>query len=319
MTYYAIGINAPIEGAGTQHADDAWIYCNTFRNCPYPIRTTNSDGANLILRMVIARNNFDVAPTNQAELNNYGSAAGAPTMAYDNINYADFNVPATKQITSCAGGTIPALLVTVTANPGAIQAGGTSAVTVHVTDDLGSNVSGAAVTLTASGGLLTNLSGTTNASGNFVTSFTDSIAQTVTINAAASATGYTSGQATPATITVSSTPPVLVTVQGTITDGTNPIAGANVTLNGHSYTTIANGVYTFQNITAKVYQMTVTASGYRTWAYPLDASAGGTVTQNVVLSTSTIPPPINLAGLGLIVLGGAVVIYLVTRKGKKRR
>jgi hypothetical protein len=209
----------------------------------------------------------------------------------------------------------PQLYVTVTAKPATIQVGGTSTVTVHIADNLGNNVQNVAIVLTSSGGTLSQTSGITDSSGNFVTYFIDPFSETVNINATASATGYISGQGTTA-ITVVSTS--LATITGMVkkTNGT-PIAGANVSLDGTiTATSQADGSYTFENIEAKVYQMTVTAFGYQIWTYSVDATAGSTVTQDVVLITTTpITPnwiiPVAI-GVGLLAVG---VLVVAKKKG----
>lgn len=306
---HCFGLNPWIAGGAWNYVDDTKIYYNDFHNCPTPFKA--SDGpASWIRNLVIAHNTFDppVPPDEVAVLKSYVN-----TMIYGNIGLEDFNPvtdPTSPYYIPPRIAPTPQLIVTVTANPTAIQANGSSTVTVHVVDDSSNNIINATVALIASGGTLTAISGITDSAGNFTTSFTDNVEETVTINAIATASDYTAGQTTvPATITVSTTPPILATVAGIVSDGTNPIAGATVTLDGNNRTTGNDGAYSFDNVEAKVYQMTVTASGYQTWTYPLDARAGGTITQNVTIAISPIPSDnsalilIGLAALAVI-LGG---------------
>ncbi|HEY6110764.1 MAG TPA: Ig-like domain-containing protein, partial [Gemmatimonadales bacterium] len=84
------------------------------------------------------------------------------------------------------GGGVSATNSTVTASPTSFTAGtGSSTITVTARDGNNATISGASVTLTASGSgnLLTPASGTTNGSGVFTSTFTSSVAEGKTISA----------------------------------------------------------------------------------------------------------------------------------------
>lgn len=99
------------------------------------------------------------------------------------------------------------LVVDVFADPTSIETGKTSTITVTVAAN-GLPIQGANVALSASGGTLGLTTGQTDVNGNFTTSFTDSTAETVTISASATKTGYTPSDAhqTTVAITVPPTP-----------------------------------------------------------------------------------------------------------------
>jgi PKD repeat protein/RNA polymerase subunit RPABC4/transcription elongation factor Spt4 len=99
------------------------------------------------------------------------------------------------------------LFVNVTASTPspALNAPSTITVTVRYYND--SPVKGAAVTLTKTGGTLSEMSGTTNNYGVFTSAFTSSLPGAFTITAAASKTNYTSGSAS-IQVSVANDPPV---------------------------------------------------------------------------------------------------------------
>ena len=76
------------------------------------------------------------------------------------------------------------------------------------------------------------------------------------------------------------------TIAGTVTDGTNPIAGAIVTAGLSSTTTNAAGEYTI-NLPVGTYDMTATKYGYLpSSAEDVPVTEGNTTTQNFVLDTA---------------------------------
>jgi hypothetical protein len=94
-------------------------------------------------------------------------------------------------------------------------------------------------------------------------------------------------------------PPLTATIRGIVKDAetTQPIAGAVVTCNGYADVTEIDGSYEFVDIPAKSYVLTVTKENYVTASLPVDASAGGTFTQDIELSpTPKIPPKIKVTG-----------------------
>ena len=76
------------------------------------------------------------------------------------------------------------------------------------------------------------------------------------------------------------------TVSGTVTDGTNPLVGATVSLGSRTTTTDASGNYSFTNIPAGTYPtMTASLAGYNSsTATNIVVTDGGTTTQNFTLT-----------------------------------
>jgi hypothetical protein len=99
----------------------------------------------------------------------------------------------TGSLTLQALATVSTLAVSVSASPSSIATNQSSTITVSVTSEEGP-VSGASVSLTSDGGTLEQTSGTTDSSGQFTTSFNSSTADTFTITATASMSGYNPGQ-----------------------------------------------------------------------------------------------------------------------------
>jgi parallel beta-helix repeat protein len=106
------------------------------------------------------------------------------------------------------------LYVTVSESPDPVTSGGSSQVTIRVTTTGGTPVSGASVSVSATGGSLSPTSGTTDANGDFKPTYTAptvTTTQTYTISATASKTGYTSGSGSDA-ITVRQSGTTLIIV-----------------------------------------------------------------------------------------------------------
>jgi chitodextrinase len=102
---------------------------------------------------------------------------------------------------------ISRLYVNVTASAQSPALNAPSTITVSVKYYNNSPVKGAAVTLTKTGGTLSEMSGTTNNNGLFTTVFTSSTPGAFKINATASMTNYTTGSAS-IQISVANDPPV---------------------------------------------------------------------------------------------------------------
>jgi len=113
-------------------------------------------------------------------------------------------------------------------------------------------------------------------------------------------------------------PPVTATLTGTIKNSRNmqPIPQASVVCDGYGAVTDANGIYLILDIPAKQYTLTITKQGYQTQTMSVDASAGGTFTQDV-----NFDPVVVTAGFPLWAVAGVILIpvvgYLITRGGKK--
>lgn len=105
-------------------------------------------------------------------------------------NYADvvihtLEVPIVVQ-------SIPALVVTITANPNPAVVSKISTISVRVTSD-GVPIQDASLTLSTTGGALGATSGSTDASGQFLTTFNSTVPGQVTISATASKPNYVTG------------------------------------------------------------------------------------------------------------------------------
>ena len=77
-------------------------------------------------------------------------------------------------------------------------------------------------------------------------------------------------------------------ISGTVTDGTNPIAGATVTLGSRTATSDSGGAYSFSGLPAGTYSsISATAAGYSTVsATSIVVTSGGATTQNFALAAS---------------------------------
>lgn len=92
----------------------------------------------------------------------------------------------------------PGSITGITLSPNPMNYGGTSKVTVHVTDPDGNPLSGASVTMSTSGGSFSQVSGTTNSLGNFVPIYSPpstTVTTNYNIHADASMSGFYSSLA----------------------------------------------------------------------------------------------------------------------------
>lgn len=209
----------------------------------------------------------------------------------------------------------PTLHVTVNANPKTVFSGGTSTITVHVTDG-STPMTGCTIQLDdgSVGGSFTSVQEMGN--GDYQSTYTAPTVTTpkvVTITAKASKGGYNDGQGT-TTITVNPIPPKVLAVtvsanpatvysSGTtnitvhVTDGSNPVTGCSILLDdgsaGGSFSSVSdqgNGdyksAYTAPTVTS---QKTVTVTGNASKATYTSNEGSCTVTVNP-------PPPKDLIG-----------------------
>jgi hypothetical protein len=86
-------------------------------------------------------------------------------------------------------------------------------------------------------------------------------------------------------------PPSPATITGTVTDRETGeiLAGVIVTTDGYANVTEINGQYSLPNMPPKAYTLTFTKEGYNTLTVDVDASSGGTFTQDV--SMEPVAPP----------------------------
>jgi hypothetical protein len=207
---------------------------------------------------------------------------------------------------SATGYTTRSVTDTVTAEPSTVNVSLVATIVSTVSgtvDSAGSAklLSGAIVTLTRSGGGGggTTLRDTTGADGTY--SFANVTAGVYTVNVAA--TGYTTRSVTdtvtaePSTVDVSLVAVVVSTVSGKIDSAGSAtlLSGAIVTLRRSGGgggaatlrdTTGADGTYSFANVTAGVYTLSVSAAGYTT----------RTITDTVTAEPSTVNVSLVAAG-----------------------
>ncbi len=72
---------------------------------------------------------------------------------------------------------------------------------------------------------------------------------------------------------------------------TDYVAGAVVTVSGHSFTTLEDGGYTISDLVVDTYEMTVTATGYISYAANVTIPANSTLTHNVALDYAEVSIP----------------------------
>jgi PKD repeat protein len=109
-------------------------------------------------------------------------------------------------------------------------------------------------------------------------------------------------------------PPITATISGVVKDSitNSPIPAVTVTCDGYADITETDGTYTFSNIPAQAYTLTITKEGFKTQTIPVDLSAGGAFTQDITLSPTPKASSMLPAALGLLAVAG--IVYLATRK-----
>jgi hypothetical protein len=96
------------------------------------------------------------------------------------------------------------------------------------------------------------------------------------------------------------------TIQGTVTDGSNPLSGVKVTAGSASTNTNASGAYSF-TLPIGLYDMTASKYGYIPGAASgIDVTDGGNVVQNFVLATA---PSVTVNGVVKDGSGGGWPLY----------
>jgi len=96
-----------------------------------------------------------------------------------------------------------------------------------------------------------------------------------------------------------------------------PIISAQVECNGKQTTTDELGNYSFIDLSPLIYTLVVSSAGYTGQSIEVDASAGGTFTQDFSLTLS--PLPINKTALALGTVAIVSVVGAVTYIGQKKK
>jgi Domain of unknown function (DUF1929)/Carboxypeptidase regulatory-like domain len=154
---------------------------------------------------------------------------------------------------------------------------------VTVVNSGGTPVSGTQVSLSG-GQISTSLTGTTNASGAYSSSWIPIGNYTVSSGSVSETATVTTGKTTSITITQSSGP-TTGAITGTVTDSSGTaLSGATVSSGGISDTTQANGTYSLANVPAGAQTVTASLTGFQTGTQSVTVTAGGTSTANFVLT-----------------------------------
>ena len=106
-----------------------------------------------------------------------------------------------------------------------------------------------------------------------------------------------------------------------IDENGDPVSGATVTINvpnvrSYTATTNAQGVYTFNNVVAATYRISVTKSGYNSVPRPGETVPTVTVRANTTTTNPTVGPTITLKPYQQAVFND-IVINVVTQREKK--
>ena len=248
------------------------------------------------------------------------SYSGGSAMTNSSGVYSLSNVPGgTQTITASANGYL-SVASTVTVNSGTntlnFQLSTAGQIAGKVTDGTGAAVAGAAVQIVG-GGIATNITVTTNATGNYISGWVPIGNYTVTVTA----TGFTTTSAA-ATVNTGVTTTLNFTmgtggggggvgsVTGKVTNVSNgaALSGATVSYSGGSTTTNTSGVYTFSSVAAGTYNFTASRSGYLSRTNSVAVANGATTTSNFQLSTAGKISGTVKTGSGAAISGATVTV-----------
>ena len=255
-----------------------------------------------------------IAVTDSGKVYDFGSTSPSAkyTLAVGGEVYAQAN---TLTVSDSAG-------TMVTADSGSynytsISAGSTNfdykytistyTVTITVTDDEGTTVNGATVTLNDSSTeySATGTSGTYTVdvpAGNYTVSVTysDYGIDTVTVGGADASRGFAVSGATTVAVTLKPVAAISHTVSGTVTLDGNPVDGVEVTLTSsagtYTDTTDSNGGYSVDVPAGEYTVSVVSGSGYQAYSNTVTVSSGD-VTHDIALTATTTPTAPTLDGL----------------------
>ena len=183
----------------------------------------------------------------------------------------------------------------------------TYTVTITVTDDEGTTVNGATVTLNDSSTeySATGTSGTYTVdvpAGNYTVSVTysDYGIDTVTVGGADASSGFAVSGATTVAVTLKPVAAISHTVSGAVTLDGNPVDGVEVTLTSsagtYTDTTDSNGGYSVDVPAGEYTVSVVSGSGYQAYSNTVTVSSGD-VTHDIALTATTTPTTPTLDGL----------------------
>jgi hypothetical protein len=180
---------------------------------------------------------------------------------------------------------------------------------ITVINSGGSPVSGALVSLSG-GQISTSLTGTTNASGIYSSSWIPIGTYTVSNGSVSETATVTTGKTTSVTITQNSGP-TTGTITGTVTNSSGTaLSGATVSSGGISATTQANGAYSLANVPAGTQTVTASLTGFQTGTQSVTVTANGTSTTNFTLtqapSIGTITGKVTNIATGSVLSGATV-------------
>jgi len=244
-----------------------------------------------------------------ASSNNVVAQASANGAAVVNVS-ALSNGSATVTVYPAAGGSVSlSVIVNTTVAP-------TPTYSVNGTVTDGTNpIANASIVITDVNNVTNTYSGSTDALGVFSVSGVVDGSYTVTASAAAHTPNNTTvtvsgGNANAGIIVL--TPQVTYQITGQVTDGTNPIVGAGVSVTDGTYTypafpalTDSNGDFTINGLGNGAYAITVTASGYNT-----NSSTSATINNNSVNGVTIVMTRTLSGNTGGG--GGTITTYAIT-------
>ncbi len=149
----------------------------------------------------------------------------------------------------------------------------------------GAAIAGATVSIAGGASTTTNGSGVYTLANVAVGTYTVTASAAGFISSSAGGVSVTSGNTTSQDFALAAAPPA-GTLTGKVTRNSNgnPIAGATVSIaGGASTTTNGSGVYTFSNLAAGTYSVTVSATNWASKTLGATVSVGNTTTLNFVL------------------------------------